>query len=84
MSLKELFHRFSIKITLTLTLGCDDGSTDNTLEVIEDFKKNQISQKGGAKPPKIHYIKAENRGISAAKIREFTILKDDGALLGFR
>ena len=32
----------------------DDGSTDNTLEVI-GFKKNQVSQKGGAKPPKIHY-----------------------------
>ena len=43
----------------------DDGSTDNTLEVIEDFKKNQVSQKGGAKPPKIHYIKTENRGAGA-------------------
>ena len=45
----------------------DDGSTDNTLEVIEDFKKNHSSQKGGAKPPKIHDIKTENRGVSAAR-----------------
>ena len=43
----------------------DDGSTDNTLEVIEDFKKNHSSKKGGAKPPKIHYIKTENRGGAA-------------------
>ena len=34
----------------------DDGSTDNTLEVIEDFKKNHLS-KGWCEAAKIHYIK---------------------------
>ena len=44
----------------------DDGSTDETSKLIEEFKKDHSKGDKDLKPT-IHYIKTENQGVSAAR-----------------
>jgi len=59
--LNQTYQNFEIVI-------CDDGSTDNSLEVIEQYAKRD---------PRIRYIAKENGGIASALNAAFSIARGD-------